>query len=171
MAWSYFSSFKVFLSSFLSLSRMMDSAGEHWTGTNWIPMDYSVKYCGCQSLEKVRHFTHYNRSDECMFKLQLTGQNLGWVFNSRSGCMGAMHLCCIQAKWPSLLLYLASAGHEDDWSTFREPSPKLLRLVGWRPWFQRPSRWPEERDDTWRRPWTNIIKLFRRVTGHFGVVF
>jgi len=39
-----------------------------------------------------------------MDKLQLTGQNLGRVFNSRSGCMCAMHLCCFEAKWPSLKL-------------------------------------------------------------------
>ncbi len=37
-------------------------------------------------------------------KLQLTGQNLGGVFNSRSNCMCAMRLCCFEAKWPSLKL-------------------------------------------------------------------
>ncbi len=39
-----------------------------------------------------------------MDKLQLTGQNLGRVFNSRSGPMCAMHLCCYEAKWCSLKL-------------------------------------------------------------------
>jgi hypothetical protein len=39
-----------------------------------------------------------------MDKLQLTGQNLVRVFNSRSGCMCAMYFCCFEAKWPSLKL-------------------------------------------------------------------
>jgi hypothetical protein len=39
-----------------------------------------------------------------MDKLQLTGQNLGRVFNSRSGCMCAMHLCYYEAKLPNLKL-------------------------------------------------------------------
>jgi hypothetical protein len=39
-----------------------------------------------------------------MDKLQLTGQNLGGVFNSRSGCMCAMHLCFYEAKQPNLKL-------------------------------------------------------------------
>jgi hypothetical protein len=39
-----------------------------------------------------------------MDKLQLTGQNLGRVFNCRSGCMGALHLCCYEAKRPNLKL-------------------------------------------------------------------
>jgi hypothetical protein len=39
-----------------------------------------------------------------MDKLQLTGQNLGRVFNSRSGCMGATHLRRYKAKWPNLKL-------------------------------------------------------------------
>jgi hypothetical protein len=30
--------------------------------------------------------------------------NLGRVFNSRSGCMCAMHLCCYEAKRPNLKL-------------------------------------------------------------------
>ncbi len=33
-----------------------------------------------------------------MDKLQLTGQNLGRVFNSRSDCMSAMHLFFYEAK-------------------------------------------------------------------------
>ncbi len=37
-------------------------------------------------------------------KLQSTGWNLGWVFNSRSGCMCAMHWCCYEAKQSSLKL-------------------------------------------------------------------
>jgi hypothetical protein len=41
---------------------------------------------------------------QSMDKLQLTGQNLGPVFNSRSGCMCAMHLCCYEAKQPILKL-------------------------------------------------------------------
>jgi hypothetical protein len=39
-----------------------------------------------------------------MDKLQLTGQNLRRVFNSRSGCMCAMHLCCYEVKQPNLML-------------------------------------------------------------------
>jgi hypothetical protein len=39
-----------------------------------------------------------------MDKLQLTRQNVGRVFNSRNGCMCAMHLCCFEAKWPGLKL-------------------------------------------------------------------
>jgi hypothetical protein len=39
-----------------------------------------------------------------MDKLQLTGQNLGRLFSSRSGCMCALHLCCYEAKWPNLKL-------------------------------------------------------------------
>ncbi len=41
---------------------------------------------------------------QTMDKLQLAGQNLGQVFNSRSGCMCAMHLCCYEAKRPNLKL-------------------------------------------------------------------
>jgi hypothetical protein len=37
-------------------------------------------------------------------KLQLTGQNMGRVFNSRSGYMCVMHLYCYEAKWPNLKL-------------------------------------------------------------------
>jgi hypothetical protein len=37
-----------------------------------------------------------------MDKLQLTGQNLGRVFNSRSGRMCVMPLCCYEAKWANL---------------------------------------------------------------------
>jgi hypothetical protein len=37
-------------------------------------------------------------------KFQLTGQNLGRVFNSISGCMCAMHLCSSEPKWPNLKL-------------------------------------------------------------------
>jgi hypothetical protein len=33
-----------------------------------------------------------------MDKVQLAGQNLGRVFNSRSGCMCARHLFCHEAK-------------------------------------------------------------------------
>jgi hypothetical protein len=39
-----------------------------------------------------------------MDKLQLTGQNLGRVFNSRSGCMCAMPFRCYEAKQPNLKL-------------------------------------------------------------------
>jgi hypothetical protein len=39
-----------------------------------------------------------------MDKLQLTGRNLGQVFNSRSGCLYAIHLCCYKAKRPNLKL-------------------------------------------------------------------
>jgi len=37
-------------------------------------------------------------------KLQLRGQNLGRVFNSRSGCLCAAHLCSYEAKQPRLKL-------------------------------------------------------------------
>jgi hypothetical protein len=39
-----------------------------------------------------------------MDKLQLTGQNLGRVFNSRSDCMSGMHLYCYEAKQLNLKL-------------------------------------------------------------------
>jgi hypothetical protein len=39
-----------------------------------------------------------------MDKRQLTGLNLGCVFNSRGGCVGAMHLCCFETKLPNLML-------------------------------------------------------------------
>jgi hypothetical protein len=41
---------------------------------------------------------------QSMDKLQLTGRNLGPVFNSRSGCTCAMHLCRYEAKQPILKL-------------------------------------------------------------------
>ncbi len=44
--------------------------------------------------------------------LQLTGQNLGLIFNSRSGCVRFMRICCSEIKlsnlelktWPKQLL-------------------------------------------------------------------
>jgi hypothetical protein len=39
-----------------------------------------------------------------MDKLQLTGRNLGRVFNSRRGCVRAMQLRCFETKLPNLLL-------------------------------------------------------------------
>jgi hypothetical protein len=39
-----------------------------------------------------------------MGKLQLTGQNLGPVFNSRSDCMSANYVFCYEAKQPNLQL-------------------------------------------------------------------
>jgi hypothetical protein len=39
-----------------------------------------------------------------MDKYQLTGQNLGRVFNSRSDCMSATHLFCYEAKQTNLKL-------------------------------------------------------------------
>ncbi len=39
-----------------------------------------------------------------MDKLWLTGQNLGRVFYSRSGCVRAMQLSCFETKRPSLKL-------------------------------------------------------------------
>ncbi len=41
---------------------------------------------------------------QAMDKLQLTGRNLGRVFNSRSGCMYVMNLCYYEAKQPNLKL-------------------------------------------------------------------
>ncbi len=38
-----------------------------------------------------------------MDKLQLTGLNLGRVFNSRSGCVCAMQLLCFETKLPYLM--------------------------------------------------------------------
>jgi hypothetical protein len=37
-------------------------------------------------------------------RLQLTGRNLGHVFNSRRGSMCAMRLCCCEGKRPNLKL-------------------------------------------------------------------
>ncbi len=37
-----------------------------------------------------------------MDKLQLTGQNLGWVFNFRCGRAHAVHLYCCEVKLPNL---------------------------------------------------------------------
>jgi hypothetical protein len=37
-------------------------------------------------------------------KLQLRGQNLGQVFNSRGGCVHAMQLHCFETKLPNLEL-------------------------------------------------------------------
>jgi hypothetical protein len=45
-----------------------------------------------------------NTLHAAMDKLQLTGQNLGRVFNSRSGCVCAMHLSCFETKLPNLML-------------------------------------------------------------------
>jgi len=39
-----------------------------------------------------------------MDKLQLTGRNLGRVFNSRSGCACSMQLSCFETKLPNLML-------------------------------------------------------------------
>ncbi len=39
-----------------------------------------------------------------MDKLQLAGQNLGRVFNSRSCCVCDMQLSCFEAKLPNLML-------------------------------------------------------------------
>jgi hypothetical protein len=39
-----------------------------------------------------------------MDKLQLTGQNLGRVFNFRFGHLHAEHFCCYQVKLPNLKL-------------------------------------------------------------------
>ncbi len=39
-----------------------------------------------------------------MDKLQLTGRNLGRVFNLRSGHLHAAHLWCYQVKLPNLKL-------------------------------------------------------------------
>jgi hypothetical protein len=44
------------------------------------------------------------RAKNGMDKLQLTGQNLGRVFNHKSVLMFAMHLFCYEAKQPNLNL-------------------------------------------------------------------
>ncbi len=41
---------------------------------------------------------------QSMDKLQLTGRNLGQVFNSRSGSMRAMQLLYFETKLPNLML-------------------------------------------------------------------
>jgi hypothetical protein len=42
-----------------------------------------------------------NRVGRIMDKLQLTGQTLGRVLNSRSGCVSAMQLRCFETKLPN----------------------------------------------------------------------
>jgi hypothetical protein len=39
-----------------------------------------------------------------MDKLELTGRNLARVFNSRRGCVQAMHRLCSEIIWPNLEL-------------------------------------------------------------------
>jgi hypothetical protein len=39
-----------------------------------------------------------------MNKLQQTGQNLGWLLNSRSSCAHAVQLWCFETKLPNLKL-------------------------------------------------------------------
>ncbi len=43
-------------------------------------------------------------TSEVMGRLQLTGRNLGQVFNSRSGCMRDMQLLYFEAKLPNVML-------------------------------------------------------------------
>jgi hypothetical protein len=47
----------------------------------------------------------YNKGwhDLCT-NFRLTGQKLGRVFNTRSGCVCDMHLCCYEVKLPNLEL-------------------------------------------------------------------
>ncbi len=45
-----------------------------------------------------------NDYHKCMDKLQLTGQNLGRVFNFRNGRVHAVHLLCCGVKLPNLKL-------------------------------------------------------------------
>ncbi len=56
------------------------------------------------SLIQQSTYKHTSLLNSSMDKLQITGQNLGRVFNSKSGCMYPMHLCCCEAKLPSLKL-------------------------------------------------------------------
>jgi hypothetical protein len=45
-----------------------------------------------------------SEKNSSMEKLQLTGPNLGQVFNFRAGCVHAMHLCSYIVKLPKLKL-------------------------------------------------------------------
>ncbi len=55
--------------------------------------------------EKMKKYQNVLRNyNPSMEKVKETGHNLGRVFNSRRGCMNAMHLLCSKAKLPSLVL-------------------------------------------------------------------
>jgi hypothetical protein len=59
-----------------------------------------------EETEKMRNEINFklDKKEDIIDKLQLSGQNLGWVFNSRSVCMCVVHLCCFEAKQPNLML-------------------------------------------------------------------
>jgi hypothetical protein len=60
-----------------------------------------------QDLEEKPNFTKILRNlliSLGMDNLQLTGQNLGWVFNFINGHEHAVHLLCYQVKLPNLKL-------------------------------------------------------------------
>jgi hypothetical protein len=61
----------------------------------WVPLEVYFNQLGDNFISMITC---------AMDKLKLKGQNLGRVFNSRSSCICAMHLCCLEAKWPSLKL-------------------------------------------------------------------
>ncbi len=61
-----------------------------------------------------------------MAKVQLTGQNLGRVFNFRSGYNGAMHFRPYEAKQPSLNL---KSWHKQLLGYLPSPSPLHYLLM------------------------------------------
>jgi len=63
---------------------------------------FSLIFWQCVQMRSFRLGRNYYCPS--MDKLQLTRQNLGWVFNSRSDCMPAVHLFCYVAKQPNLKL-------------------------------------------------------------------
>jgi hypothetical protein len=48
----------------------------------------------CEVDVRVKNATAITKVPLRQSKLQLTGQNLGRVFNSTSGCKCAVHMCC-----------------------------------------------------------------------------
>jgi hypothetical protein len=58
------------------------------------------------ALIKIGHLKSFmrKRAAETIENLQLTGQNLGQVFSSKSGCPRAMHFIPFEAKQPNLNL-------------------------------------------------------------------
>ncbi len=78
---------------------------------------------------KLVFVTGKSFSASSMDRLQLTGQNLGWIFNFRSGYMIAMHLLCntailsnleLKTQPKQLLGYLPSVIELPDSSNVRE---------------------------------------------------
>ncbi len=95
--------------------------------------------------------------------IQLTGWKQGQVFNSKSGCTCAMHLCCYEAKRPNLKLktrpkrllgYLPLA-----FELPAEPGQSFRRF--WGKFFGRSRHWPFERGREGRtRSGVKVVRLF-----------